>query len=231
MKVEERSWNFHGLNNHSWFFCCCCCFFFQGTNTATLKTQWDSPAPLCPCLSPDSFPLHWGCSCSPGCWGKVPGHHHSSPRVFRCQIWPWLTVLHIPIPAALRRCRALVLSSAWELSLLHTPDGSAFVFSAHLSSPRLLRVMWIWEGKKEKTSPAANRKKKSLSRSFLLTCYLKTQRMHSRNIQNFLRKEGNQERGWCGMLLGIQTVWTAQAVLPLLQGQTDRHPSDQPRLD
>lgn len=85
------------------------------------------------------------------------------------------------------------------------------------------------KGKKKRLPLAANRKKQ-LSRSFLFTCYLKTQRMYSRSIQNFLRKEGNQERGRCGKLLGIQTVWAAQAVLPLLQGQT-RHPSDQSRLD
>lgn len=116
--------------------------------------------PACPCVSPDPLPLHWGCSCPLGCCGKGSGHHHSSPKVFSCQISLWLIVLHIPVPAtpAPRRCRALVLRSVWESSLLHTPDGSAFVFSAYLSAPRLLRVMWIWEGKKEQTSPAANRK-------------------------------------------------------------------------
>jgi len=38
-----------------------------------------------------------------------------------------------------------------------------------------------------------NRKKRS--RSFLSTCYLKTQRINSRSIQNLLRKERNQEIG------------------------------------
>lgn len=71
--------------------------------------------------------------------------------------------------------------------------SSAFVFSAYLSAPQILRVMWIWEGKKEKTSPTTNRKK--ILRRFLFTYYLKTQRIYSRNVLNLLRKERNQEIG------------------------------------
>lgn len=85
--------------------------------------------------------------------------------------------------------RTDAVHSCWDQSRRSQPSSthhmarsSAFVFSAYLSAPQLLTVMWIQEGGRDKTSPTSNRKKKIKKFPF---------HMLSQNTENILKKHPN----------------------------------------
>lgn len=119
---------------------------------------------MCPQTSPPLpllLGLLWKAAWAPGT---------SSPKVCECQIFIWLIVWHIPItaspsPAQMPYVRAEIRAvgvgppphSRW-LALLRL-----FLVLTYLFAPRLLTVMWIWEGKKEKTSSRTDKKNQEVS--------------------------------------------------------------------
>lgn len=231
--LEEGSWSSAGLSSHCWFFVMTLPYIPRNrhNNIVSAKplndaSQEGTARVVC---DPDPFLLLWS-FCSFGRCSKCLGIRHLLPQGVS------EPDLHLPNCAAHPHyCQPQphtdAVCSCWDQSCRSRPSSAhqmarsavLVLVLAYLFAPRLLTVMWIWEGKKEKTSQELIGKKKR-SRSFLFMCYLKTQKTYSRSILNLLRKGRDEEIGQAEMRRAPWD-WATWTALPGLHCPRDRRGS------